>query len=89
MGKGLSAVLGGVIGAAVGVVLAPRRRRVAARGARLGCASQRVPGRGSVRAFAGTPCAADGRARVHVQGGAPRARWAPVRLATQGGDQDG
>lgn len=86
MGKGLSLVLGGVIGAAVGVVIAPRRgesRREAL--ARLRLAAS--PGAGSVRAFAGTPCAAAGQTRVHVQDGAPRGVDAGP-LATQGGDQD-
>jgi hypothetical protein len=61
MGKARSVVVGGVIGAAVGVVLAPRlgeSRREAL--ARLRLAAR--PGRGAVRAFAGTPCAMEDRA---------------------------
>ena len=85
MGKARSAVLGGVIGAAVGVVLAPRlgeSRREAL--GRLRLAAR--PGRGAVRAFAGTPCA-DDRATTNVQGGAPRA--AGAAQAADGGDDDG
>jgi hypothetical protein len=87
MGKARSAVLGGVIGAAVGVVLAPRRgesRREAL--GRLRLAAR--PGRGSVRAFAGTPCAAEDPATAHEQGGAPRAEDAAA-AATGGGDDGG
>ena len=85
MGKARSAVLGGVIGAAVGVVLAPRlgeSRREAL--GRLRLAAR--PGRGAVRAFAGTPCAAEDRA-TNAQGGAPRA--ASAAQAAGGGDDDG
>jgi hypothetical protein len=87
MGKARSAVLGGVIGAAVGVVLAPRRgesRREALDRLRLAAR----PGRGSVRAFAGTPCAAEDPATTREQSGAPRAEAAPAP-ATGGGDDGG
>jgi hypothetical protein len=87
MGKARSAVLGGVIGAAVGVVLAPRRgesRREAL--GRLRLAAR--PGRGSVGAFAGTPCAAEDRATAHEQSGAPCAEDA-APAATGGGDDGG
>lgn len=56
MNKGRTLVFSGVLGAAIGLIVAPRlgesrrdaldRLRLAAR-----------PGRGSLRAFAGTPCA--------------------------------
>ncbi len=87
MGKARNAVLGGVIGAAAGVVFAPRlgeSRREAL--ARLRLAAR--PGRGAVRAFAGTPCAAESRAPVHAQGGAPRAADA-ASAASGGGEDDG
>lgn len=96
MGKARSALLGGVIGAALGVVFAPRlgesrreafdRLRLAAR-----------PGRGSIRAFAGTPCAAEERGPVHAsdapgQAAAPAAGAgtdAPGRAASAtGADTD-
>ena len=86
MGKARSAVLGGVIGAAVGVVLAPRfgeSRREAL--GRLRLAAR--PGRGALRAFAGTPCAAESRAPANAQGGASRAAGAAP--AAGGGDDDG
>jgi gas vesicle protein len=82
MGKFRSAVLGGVIGAAVGVVLAPRRgesRREALDRLRLAAR----PGRGAVGAFAGTPCSAEDAAAVHGQGGAGAAG------AATGGDDHG
>jgi hypothetical protein len=69
MGKARSLVVGGVIGAAVGVVLAPRHgesRREAL--GRLRLAAR--PGRGALRAFAGTPCAVAGRSLVPPQEGA-------------------
>jgi hypothetical protein len=75
MGKARSVVVGGVIGAAVGVVLAPRlgeSRREALDRLRLAAR----PGRGAVRAFAGTP------------GGAPHLPQA-ARAQTGGGDHDG
>jgi hypothetical protein len=56
MGRGHSLLFGGVAGAALGVVLAPRRgepRRVALQRLRLAVR----PAHGSLRAFAGTPCA--------------------------------
>jgi hypothetical protein len=87
MGKARSAVLGGVIGAAVGVVLAPRRgesRREALDRLRLAAR----PGRGSFRAFAGTPCAAEDPATTHGQGGAPSVAGA-APAATGGGDDGG
>jgi hypothetical protein len=86
MGKARNVVVGGVIGAAVGVVLAPRlgeSRREAL--ARLRLAAR--PGRGAVRAFAGTPCADEDRA-AGVPGGAAH----PAQAAgshTGGGDDDG
>ena len=96
MGKVRSVVLGGVIGAAVGVVLAPRRgesRREALD--RLRIAAR--PGRGAVRAFAGTPCAAEDAAararswrRIARRGsgrgrhGRRRRRWmTPERASTR------
>jgi hypothetical protein len=87
MGKAHTAVLGGVIGAVVGVVLAPRfgeSRREALDRLRLAAS----PGRGAVRAFAGTPCAAEGRSPVHTQGGPPRAADAAA-AASGGGEDDG
>jgi len=56
MGRGHTLLFGGVAGAALGVVLAPRLgepRRVALQRLRLAVRS----GRDSLRAFAGTPCA--------------------------------
>jgi hypothetical protein len=87
MGKARRVILGGVIGAAAGVVLAPRlgeSRREALDRLRLAAR----PGRGSVRAFAGTPCAAEGRAPVRAQGGAARAAGA-ASAASGGGEDDG
>jgi hypothetical protein len=55
MGRGRTLLFGGVAGAALGVALAPRLgepRRVALQRLRLALR----PGRGSLRAFAGTPC---------------------------------
>jgi gas vesicle protein len=69
MGKTRGSILGGVIGAAAGVVLAPRHgesRREAL--ARLRLAAR--PGRDALRAFSGTPCAAEARTSVSGQGGA-------------------
>jgi len=87
MGKARSLVVGGVIGAAVGVVLAPRHgepRREAL--GRLKLAAR--PGRGALGAFAGTPCAAE--AGVHVRGQADAPRGADAAPPdTQGGDTDG
>ncbi|NLE21811.1 MAG: hypothetical protein GX624_03365 [Actinobacteria bacterium] len=90
MGK-RSAIVGGIIGAAVGVVLAPRSggsRREALQRLRLAAR----PGKGAVRAFAGTPCAAeDGDAagvRATPPGGAPSPAAAPEpRIG--GGDDHG
>ena len=87
MGKARSVVFGGLIGAAVGVVLAPRHgesRREAL--GRLRLATR--PGRGAVRAFAGTPCSKEVRAAVERQGGASRAAGA-APAATGGGDDGG
>ena len=87
MGKARSVVLGGVIGAAVGVVIAPRHgesRREAL--GRLRLAAR--PGRGALRAFEGTPCAAEARGSAHVQGGASVAAGA-APAATGGGDDGG
>jgi len=82
MRKARNALVGGVIGAAVGVVLAPRfgesrrhaldRLRLAAR-----------PGRGALHAFEGAPCAAERRARADGQGAAGAAP-----AATRGRGQD-
>jgi hypothetical protein len=86
MGKARSVVVGGVIGAAVGVVLAPRlgeSRREALDRLRLAVR----PGRGAVRAFAGTSCAAEERA-AGAPGGAPHLPQA-ARVQTGGGDDDG
>ncbi len=87
MGKARNLLLGGVIGAAAGVVLAPRHgesRREAL--ARLRLAAR--PGRGSPRAFAGTPCAAAGRSPVPAQVVAPGgAELAPP--AVREGDEHG
>jgi len=87
MGRARSLVVGGVIGAAVGVVLAPRHgesRREAL--GRLRLAAR--PGRGALGAFAGTPCAAEARAHAREQADAPPgADAAPPD--TQGGDTDG
>ena len=87
MGKARSVVLGGVIGAAVGVVLAPRRgesRREALDRLRLAAR----PGRGAVRAFAGTPCAAEDPATAH-ESGRRTARRGSGRGRDGGGDDDG
>ena len=87
MGKVRSALLGGVIGAAAGVVLAPRHgesRREAL--ARLRLAAR--PGRGALGAFSGTPCAAAGRTSVPAQEGAPGGAE-PAPPAAREGDQHG
>jgi gas vesicle protein len=87
MGSKRSLVVGGVIGAAVGVVLAPRHgesRREAL--GRLRLAAR--PGRDAVGAFAGTPCAAEGRAHAREQADAPRGADA-VAPDAQEGDTDG
>jgi gas vesicle protein len=87
MGSKRSLVVGGVIGAAVGVVLAPRHgesRREAL--GRLRLAAR--PGRDAAGAFAGTPCAAEGRAYAREQGDASRGADA-VAPAAQEGDTDG
>jgi hypothetical protein len=87
MSRVRSLAVGGVIGAAVGVVLAPRRgesRRDALQRLRLTVR----PGRGAGGAFAGTPCAAEGRSRVRGQAGAPGAAGA-AGAATREGDGDG
>jgi gas vesicle protein len=87
MGRKRSLVVGGVIGAAVGVVLAPRHgesRREAL--GRLRLAAR--PGRDAVAAFGGTPCAAEARAYARESADSPPG--ADVRApATQGGDSDG
>jgi hypothetical protein len=87
MGRLGSLVAGGVIGAAVGVVLAPRHgeSRCEALG-RLRLAAR--SGRGAVGAFAGTPCAAEARAHVGAQAGVSSgAEGTPP--AIRGGDTDG
>jgi hypothetical protein len=86
MGKARSVLLGGVIGAVAGVVLAPRRgesRRDAL--ARLRLAAR--PGRGALGAFAGTPCAA-ARTGVPAQEGATDGAE-PAPPAAHGGDEHG
>jgi gas vesicle protein len=78
-------VVGGVIGAAVGVVLGPRlgeSRREAL--ARLRLAAR--PGRGAIRAFAGTPCAAEDRSAGLPDGASDSARAAGSQT---GGEDDG
>jgi len=87
MRKARSAVVGGLLGAAVGVVLAPRlgesrqqaldRLRLAVR-----------PGGGALQAFEGTPCAALRRASDSGQGGAARAAGAAA-ADTREGERDG
>jgi len=87
MGKARSTVVGGVLGAAVGVVFAPRlgeSRRQALDRLRLAVR----PGRGALRAFEGTPCAAERRASATGQGGATRAADA-APAATREGEHDG
>jgi hypothetical protein len=67
MGKARGLFVGGVIGAAIGVVLAPRRgesRRDAL--GRLRLAAR--PGRGALGDFAGTPCAAERRPATTDEG---------------------
>ncbi len=59
MRKGRTLLYGGVLGAALGVMLAPHRgesRRVALTRLRLSL----IRGRGSLDAFAGTPCSTAG-----------------------------
>jgi len=87
MRKARNAVLGGVLGAAVGVVLAPRlgESRQQARD-RLRLAVR--PGRGALRAFEGTPCAAERLASATGQRGAARAVGA-APAATREGEHDG
>jgi hypothetical protein len=86
MGKVRNVRIGGVIGAAAGVVLAPRRgesRREAL--ARLRLAAR--PGRGALGAFSGTPCAA---AHTSVAAGERSTSGAePAPPAAREGDQHG
>ena len=87
MRKARSSTLGGVLGAAAGVVLAPRlgeSRRQALDRLRLVVR----PGRGALRAFEGTPCAAERRASATGQGGAARAADA-APAAMREGEHDG
>jgi hypothetical protein len=87
MKKARTAALGDVIGAAVGVVLAPRlgeSRRQALDRLRLAVR----PGRGALRAFAGTPCAAERRALAHGQVDSPGPSEA-AHGGTGKGEQDG
>jgi hypothetical protein len=82
-----TAALGGVIGAAVGLVLAPRlgeSRRQALDRLRLAVR----PGRGALRAFAGTPCAAESRAPAHSQVDSLD-RSEAAQGATRKGEHDG
>lgn len=68
MGRGHTLLFGGVAGAALGVVLAPRLgepRRVALQRLRLAVR----PGRDSLRAFAGTPCATAARTSAKAEPG--------------------
>jgi hypothetical protein len=86
MGK-VRDVFGSVVGAAAGVVLAPRHGE--SRGealARLRLAAR--SGRGAVRAFAGTPCSAAGRMSVSAQEAAP-GDAEPAPPATREGDEHG
>ncbi|HQJ26399.1 MAG TPA: hypothetical protein PKZ80_04110 [Thermoleophilia bacterium] len=80
-------ILGGVVAAALGVVLAPRRgesRREAVERLRLAVRS----GRGAVGAFAGTPCAVRDQPAPHAQGALGTDRR-PAAVTTRGGDDDG
>lgn len=66
MDTGRRLIFGGVVGAALGVVLAPRlgeSRRASLRRLRLALRS----GRGSLGAFAGTPCSVAGRASAGAE----------------------
>jgi len=83
MGKARTLLFGSVVGAAVGVVLAPRfgESRRAALG-RLRLAVR--PGRGAVAAFAGTPCSLGGPEAVAVD-----ERPDDVVRPTTGGADDG
>lgn len=86
MGKARDVVLGGVIGAAAGLVLAPRHgesRREAL--ARLRLAAR--PGRGALRAFSGTPCAAE-RTALPARGG-PSGGAGPSPSASREGEDHG
>jgi hypothetical protein len=86
MGKARTVLFGGVLGAAVGVVMAPRlgeSRRVALDRLRLAAR----PGRGALRAFAGTPCSAERRPPTHGRDGAAGA--AGAAQAATGGGRDG
>jgi hypothetical protein len=68
MGRGRTLLFGGVAGAALGVALAPRLgepRRVALQRLRLALR----PGRGSLGAFAGTPCSTAARASAKAESG--------------------
>jgi hypothetical protein len=87
MSKTRRAVLGGVVGAVVGVVLAPRlgeSRREALDRLRLAAR----PGKGALHAFEGTPCAVERRPSADRQGGAARAAGA-APAATRKGEDDG
>lgn len=84
MGKARTLIFGSAVGAALGVVFAPRlgEPRAAALD-RLRLALR--PGRGSLRAFAGTPCS------PAAAESAAAGREAPgiARRATGGGDDGG
>jgi hypothetical protein len=80
-------MLSGVVGAAVGVVLASRHGE--SRRAALGRLRLAVrPGRDSVGAFAGTPCAAAGRTHVRTRGDASNAAG-PAAPGGREGDDHG
>jgi len=68
MGRGRTLLFGGVAGAALGVVFAPRLgepRRMALQRLRLALR----PGRDSLRAFAGTPCSTAARTSAKADPG--------------------
>jgi hypothetical protein len=71
MGRRNSFIYGGAVGAALGVVLAPRlgeSRRAALTRLRLSLR----PGRGALSAFAGTPCSRGGPTSADAEKGPAR-----------------